>query len=157
MSRSALQLPSISGAPFKVAIAAASYNEKLVDALLAQASAFLRAAGVKDRNLTIVRVPGSNELPFAAQLLAESRRPDAILALGVLVRGDTIHYEVIADSVAIALHRVALDCRRPVVNGVIVAENEAQAASRCLGRLERGTELARTTLAMAALRKELSR
>jgi 6,7-dimethyl-8-ribityllumazine synthase len=157
MSLSAPALAKISGARCKVAIAAARYNERLVEALLAQAMSTLRKAGVKKRNLTVIRVPGSNELPAAAQLLAERVRPDVILALGVIIRGDTIHYELIAEAVTQALQRVALDGRRPTINGVVVAENEAQAAARCLGKINRGEEFARAALAMAALRRELAR
>jgi 6,7-dimethyl-8-ribityllumazine synthase len=157
MSLSAPQPVAISGAPFKVGIAAARYNERFVGALLGQAVAVLRKMGVRERNLAIVRVPGSNELPAAVQLLAERRRPDVLVALGVIIRGDTIHYELIAEAVTHALQRVALDTRRPVINGVVVAENEAQAANRCLGRIDRGAEFARAALAMAALRRALSK
>jgi 6,7-dimethyl-8-ribityllumazine synthase len=142
-----------SGAGLKVAIAAARYNERLVDALLGQATDALIASGVAGRNLTVVRVPGSNELPVAVQLLASGQRPHVVLALGVSVRGDTIHYELIAEAVTHALQRVALDARTPVINGVVVAENEAQAEARCLGRIDRGAEFAHAALAMAALAK----
>ncbi len=147
----------IVGGPFKVGIAAARYNEAYVESLLGQVVFVLRKSGVKKKNLTIVRVPGSNELPIAAQLLAEKRAPDVILALGVIIRGDTIHFELIAEAVTHALQRVALDTRLPVINGVVVAENEAQAADRCQGKIDRGAEFARAALAMAALRGELSR
>jgi 6,7-dimethyl-8-ribityllumazine synthase len=157
MSLSAPQSAAISGAPFKVGIAAARYNEQFVGALLDQAVAVLRKMGVKEKNLTVVRVPGSNELPAAIQLLAKRRRPDVLMALGVLIRGDTIHYELIAEAVTHALQRVALDSRRPVINAVVVAENEAQAAQRSQGKIDRGAEFARAALAMAALRKALSK
>jgi 6,7-dimethyl-8-ribityllumazine synthase len=157
MSLSAPQSAEISGAPFKVGIAAARYNEQFVGALLRQAVDVLRKTGVKERNLTVVRVPGSNELPAAIQLLAQRRKPDVLIALGVIIRGDTIHYELIAEAVTHALQRVALDARRPVINGVVVAENEAQAADRCLGKIDRGAEFARAALAMAALGGVLSK
>ena len=157
MSLSVPKLAAVSGAPFKIGIAAARYNERFVGALLEQAVEVLRKTGVKERNLAIVRVPGSNELPAAIQLLAQRRRPDVLMALGVIIRGDTIHYELIAEAVTHALQRVALDTRRPVINGVVVAENEAQAAERCLGDIDRGAEFARACLAMAALRRTLSK
>ena len=157
MSLSAPQPAAISGAPFKVAIAAACYNERFVGALLGQAVDVLRKRGVKERNLTIVRVPGSNELPAALQLLAARRRPDVLMALGVIIRGDTIHYELIAEAVTHALQRVALDANRPVINGVVVAENKAQAADRCLGKIDRGAEFAHAALEMAALRREIAK
>jgi len=157
MSRFAPKPRPLSGAPFKVAVAAACYNERLVGALLEQTVATLKGAGVKPRNLTVVRVPGSNELPAAVQLLARRRRPDVIVALGVIIRGDTIHYELIAEAVTHALQRVALDSRLSVINGVVVAENEAQAEERCLGEIDRGAEFGRAALAMAALRRECRR
>ncbi len=144
--------PAISGAPFRVGVVAARYNDRLVDALLAQVIGSLRAAGVREKNITVARVPGSNELPIAAQLLAAARpQPSVIVALGVLIRGDTIHYGLIAETVAQALQRVALDARLPVINGVVVAETRAQAEARCLGTIDRGAEFARAALAMAAL------
>jgi 6,7-dimethyl-8-ribityllumazine synthase len=156
MSRSVPPSTKISGAPFTVALAAASYNPRLVDGLLGQVTAGLRAAGVKASRLVVVRVPGSNELPSAAQLLAARHRPDVIIALGVIVRGDTLHYQLIAEASAQALQRVALDAKIPVINGVVVAENQAQAELRCLGAVNRGAEFARAALAMAALRRSLA-
>jgi 6,7-dimethyl-8-ribityllumazine synthase len=149
---------SISGAAtFKVGIVAARFNDALVDALLEQALATLRNAGVREKNIRVARVPGSNELPAAAQLLAASRKPDAVIALGVLIRGDTIHYELIAGAATHALQRVALDARIPAINGIVVAENAAQASARCLGRTGRGGEFAHAALEMAALKKNLSK
>ena len=147
--------PSIPGAPFKVGIVAASYNGPLVDGLLARVLAALRAAGVREKNLLLVRVPGSHEIPIAVQRLAARRRPDVIVALGVLIRGDTIHYQLIAGTVTQALQTVALGAGRPVVNGVVVAENAAQARARCVGKINRGAEFACTALAMAALMRTL--
>ncbi len=155
MSSSAHSLAPINGAPFKVAIVAASYNERLIEGLLARVRESLFASAVKPGNLTVVRVPGSNEIPFAAQQLARRRQPDVIVALGVIVRGDTRHYELIAQAVAHSLQAVSLATERPVINGVVVAENDAQATARCLGPVNRGAEFARAALAMAALRREL--
>ena len=93
----------------KVAIAAARFNPELVDALLGRVRARLRAVGVRDRDVALVRVPGSNELPVAARLLVDRRRPDAVIALGVIIRGGTIHYELVAQSATQGLQAVALD------------------------------------------------
>jgi 6,7-dimethyl-8-ribityllumazine synthase len=147
---------SIDGTAFKVGIAAARFNARLTDALLDQVVAQLRAAGVKKKNLHVVRVPGSNELPSAAQLLAARQKLDAIVALGVLIRGGTIHYELIAESATSGLQRVALDAKIPVINGVVVAENLKQAEERCLGKINRGGEFASSALEMAALKRTLS-
>lgn len=151
------QARALSGAPYRIGVAAARYNERLVEALLEQVLAGLRKAGVRQRNIRVVRVPGSNELPSAVQLLAPRARPDVLIALGVIIRGDTIHYELIAEAATQALQRVALDARVPVINGVIVAENPRQAAARCLGRINRGAEFAAAALEMARLRRTLAR
>ncbi len=140
----------VSGAPFRVGVCAARYNDRLVEPLLAQVVAGLRAGGVKEKSLAVVRVPGSGELPVAAQALAAAR-PDVVIALGVIVRGETLHYELLAYATAEGLQRVALDARVPVINGIVVAENEAQAEARCLGRINRGAEFAAAALEMAAL------
>lgn len=147
---------AVSGAPFRVGIAAARYNERLVGALLAQVLAGLRGAKVKERNLAVVRVPGSNELPAALQQLADRYRFDVLIALGVIIRGETLHYELIAQASAQALQQVALAARLAVINGIVVAENEAQAEERCLGAVNRGAEFAAAALEMAALRRRLS-
>ncbi len=141
----------------KIAIAAAGFNRDLVEALLGRVRRRLAAAGVRDRNVRVVRVPGSNELPVAARLLVKAFRPDAVVALGVIIRGATIHYELIASASASGLQEVALASRVPVINGIIVAENRAQAKARCQGRIDRGAEFADAALAMAALRRELER
>ena len=136
-----------------IGIAAARYNTVYVDALLERCLATLRASGAPEP--VVVRVPGSSELPVAIQALAHQRPFDALIALGVLVRGDTIHYEVIAHSSAQALQTVALATRTPVVNGVLTVENEAQAADRCQGAADRGAEFAQAALAMAELSRKL--
>lgn len=157
MSLDAPDSLSIDGAPFRVAVVAARYNAELVDALLEQVVSQLRNAGVLPSNLRVERVPGSNELPVAAQLLADASPRDVIVTLGVLIRGDTIHYELIADATTQALQRVALETKIPVINGVVVAENQAQAEARCRGPINRGAEFARAALEMAALKRRLSK
>ena len=157
MSRHAPTSSAIDGAALTVGIAAARYNERFVDALLDQVRAHLRAAGVEDRQITLVRVPGSNELPVAVQLLCRCRSLDVCIALGVIIRGETLHYGLVAEAAAQGLMRVALEARVPVINGVIVAENVRQAQARCFGPINRGAEFAQAALAMAALKRKLSR
>lgn len=156
MSLHAPSSPQIDGAALTVGIAAARFNGRHVDALLRQVVAALREAGVRERRITVLRVPGSHELPSAAQWLC-ARRPDVCIALGVIIRGGTLHYELVAQVAAQGLLRVALDSGIPVVNGVIVAENRRQAEARCGGRIRRGAEFARSALEMAALKRRLSR
>jgi 6,7-dimethyl-8-ribityllumazine synthase len=147
---------SIDGSPFTVGVVAARYNARLVEALLSQVTGRLRAAGVKEKRLFVERVPGSNELPSAGQLLLRRRKCDVVVALGVIVRGGTLHYELVAQAATDGLLRVSLDAGVPVITGVVVAENLAQAEERCLGKIDRGAEFAQAALEMAALRKRLS-
>jgi 6,7-dimethyl-8-ribityllumazine synthase len=155
MSLAAPQSPAVNGAAFSVGIAAACFNAGLVDALLARVQAVLAAAGVKPKRITVLRVPGSHELPVATQWLAEGGKHDAVIALGVLIGGDTNHHEMVGQGVAHAFQQVALATRLPVINGVIVADNLKQAQARCTGRINRGAEFARAALAMAALKRTL--
>lgn len=152
MSLDAPVFPKIAGAPFRIGIVAARFNAELVDALLATVRRELAAAGVRASRLTVVRVPGSHEVPVAAQWLAQERC-DCIVALGVLIKGATSHHTMVGDAVAQALQRVALDTGVPVINGVIVVENRRQAEERSRGRINRGAEFAQAALAMAALRQ----
>lgn len=144
----------VDGSRLRIGIVAARYNQRLVDALLAQAEAEFRAAGVQPRNVRVGRVPGSAELPFAADWMLRRFRPQVLLALGVIVRGDTIHYHLVAEAAQQGLLRVGLDRRTPVIVGVVVAENQAQAEARCLGEINRGAEFARAALEMAAFPRQ---
>ena len=157
MSRHVPSASGASGAAFTVGIAAARFNPQHVEALLRQVHDGLRAAGVRERRIVLVRVPGSNELPSAVQLLCRRHRPDVCLALGVIIRGETLHYELVAGAASQGLMQVAIKARIPVINGVIVAENERQAAARCGGPLRKGQEFAGAALEMAALQRKLSR
>jgi 6,7-dimethyl-8-ribityllumazine synthase len=157
MSLDSPNLAAIDGAALKFGLVASRFNEELVDALLARATALLREAGVKEKNLMVVRVPGSHEVPWAAQKLADRKGCDCVIALGVLIGGDTNHHEMVGQSVSQALQQVALGTGVPVINGVIVAATRAQARERCTGKIDRGAEFGRAALAMAALKQELSR
>lgn len=152
MSQSPPSVRRINGAKFRIGVVAARFNEALVDGLLVQLTAGLRRAGVKAGRIQLVRVPGSHEVPWAAGRLAASRRHDCVVALGVLIGGDTNHHEMVGQSVSHALQHVALDTGIPVINGVIVADTAAQARARCTGKVNRGAEFAQSALAMAELK-----
>ncbi|MFZ5495925.1 MAG: 6,7-dimethyl-8-ribityllumazine synthase [Verrucomicrobiota bacterium] len=147
----------VDGTKLRFGLVAARFNEELVAALLSRLVLGLKGAGVKGQNLTLLRVPGSHEVPWAAARLAAAGKCDCVVALGVLIGGDTNHHELVGQSVAHALQRVALDTGVPVINGVIVTDNLAQARARCTGRINRGAEFARAALAMAALKRRLPR
>jgi len=148
---------TVSGADFRIGIVASRFNAGLVDALVSRAQARLVSAGVPAAAIQTVRVPGAHEIPWAAQQLAAGGRFDAVITLGVLIAGDTNHHEMVGDAVAAALMRVSLDTHIPVINGVIVVNNMAQAEARTTGSMDRGTEFANAALEMAALKKSLSK
>ena len=154
----------------RYAIVASRWNPRIVDALVAGAVTTLREHGVGDDALVagavralgehgvateaidLVRVPGAWEIPLAAARLAAAGRHAAIIALGCVVRGDTRHYEHVADGCANGLMRVALDFRVPVLNGVLAVERHADAEARAGGAHgNKGEDVALAALEMADL------
>jgi 6,7-dimethyl-8-ribityllumazine synthase len=156
MSLAAPKDTVVQGSSFRVGVVASRFNGTLVDGLLKRVLERLLAAGVPEKAITVLRVPGSHEIPWAVQALARESR-DVVIGLGVLIGGDTSHHEMVGQSVSHALMSIALDTRVPVINGVIVADTLAQARARCTGKINRGAEYAAAALEMAALKKKISR
>src|SRR5947209_3588730 len=130
-------------------IVAARFNEEITDRLLESAMAGLRESGVPDSAVTVVRVPGSFEIPLAAKELALSATYDAIICLGCVIRGDTRHFELVADGCAAGIREVSLECRVPLIFGVQAVENMQQALDRAGGEMDRGREAAQEAIEMA--------
>jgi len=148
--------PRRSGGTF--AIVAAKYNGRYVDAMLNAAQKELNRAGAKE--VEVIRVPGSFEIPAVAAKLAQSHLPplSAIICLGVIFQGETSHAQHIAWGVTHALAQLQLQHKIPIVHGVFIFENEEQARVRCLGkRHNRGIEAAGTALEMARVMAEVER
>ncbi len=116
----------VDAAGLTLGIVVTTWHAELTDSLLARALEAARASGVAEP--TVVRAPGAVELPVVAQALAE--RHDAVVALGVVIRGGTPHFEYVCDAVTAGLTRVALDASRPVGNGVLTCDTEEQARDR---------------------------
>lgn len=145
------------------AIVASQYNARYVDSLLRAAQGELRRAGAK--RVEIIRVPGAYEIPVVAARLARTAAlgfvgPNsplsAIICLGVILRGETVHAAHIGEAVSRALMEIQLRFELPVIHEVLLLENEAQARVRCLGRKHnRGAEAAQTAMAMAVIMKQL--
>jgi 6,7-dimethyl-8-ribityllumazine synthase len=114
------------GSGLRLAVAATNWHADIVDTMLERAVATAEAAGVA--RPTVVRVPGTVELPVVCQELAGGH--DAVVALGVVIRGGTPHFEYVCDAVTAGLTRVALDERTPVGNGVLTCDSLAQAVDR---------------------------
>lgn len=137
-------------------IVAAQYNAEFVDGMLQAAEAELRLGGAE--SIRVLRVPGSFEVPvtIARWLASTGGTTDAIIALGVIIQGETAHAQHIGDAITHALMRLQLESGLPVVHEVLLVQNKAQATARCLSKeTNRGTEAARTAMEMAALFKGL--
>jgi 6,7-dimethyl-8-ribityllumazine synthase len=146
---------SPSGARY--AVIASRWNREIVEVLLDGARAAFAAHGVSDDELDVVRVPGAWEIPVMAKHFAAQGRHAVIVAMGCVVRGETRHYEHVADECARGLMRVALDSGVPVLNGVLAVEDEADAWARAGGvRGNKGADVALSAIGMAALLHELS-
>jgi 6,7-dimethyl-8-ribityllumazine synthase len=140
----------------RFAIIASRWNPRITDALVAAARQAFVGNGVDEAALDVVRVPGAWELPVAARELAMAGRHAAIVALGCVVRGDTRHYEQVADGTSDGLMRVALDTGVPVANGVLAVERYEDASARAGGSHgNKGEEAALVAIEMADLRRKL--
>jgi 6,7-dimethyl-8-ribityllumazine synthase len=140
----------------RFAIVASRWNPRIVDALLDGARRALASNGVAADDIDVVRVPGAWEIPLAADRVAASGTCAAVIALGCVVRGDTRHYEHVADGCAQALMRVSLDRGVPVCNGVLAVELHADAQARAGGvHGNKGEECALAAIEMADLLRAL--
>ena len=136
------------GIGLRVGIVLSRFNAPIGDGLLAGALRALSEAGVADADITLVSVPGALESPLALQRMAQSDAYDALVALGAVIRGETYHFEIVANESAAGLSSVALEFGIPIGNGILTCENETQAKARMDAK---GFEAAQTALAMANL------
>ncbi|GAA4853659.1 6,7-dimethyl-8-ribityllumazine synthase [Luteimonas vadosa] len=140
----------------RFAIIASRWNPRIGDALVAAARRTFSAHGVADSQVDVVRVPGAWEIPQAAARIASAGRHAAIVALGCVVRGDTRHYEHVADRCADGLMRVSLDSGVPVCNGVLAVDDPVHAEERAGGSHgNKGEECALVAIEMASLAERL--
>ena len=133
----------------RLGIVASRFNEQIAGQLLERAKATARELGA---DATVVSVPGGLEIPLAVQWMAQSGRFDAIAALGVVVRGETHHFEIVANESARGVMDVALQFGLPIANGILTTEDEAQA----LARLDKGAEAVKVALEMAKLKERMN-
>lgn len=140
----------------RFALVAARFNQPYVERLVSAAREVLRGRGAGEPDLETFWVPGSFELPLACRWAAASGRFDAVLAFGVVIRGETEHFRLVADASSDGLLRVGLDTGVPVLNGVLAAYDAEQAAARTGGAYgNRGAEVALAAIQMARLRRAL--
>ncbi len=134
------------------------FNSSITDRLLEGALDALLRSGAKEGNLDVVRVPGAFEIPLVTKILAESKRYEAIVCLGALIRGETPHFEHLASQVAKGIAETSLESGVPVTFGVLTADSADQAVERAGGkRGNKGAEAARTAVEMAVLLKKLKK
>jgi len=155
MSTNKPSFPKISGDDLRIALVASRYNETLVDALVKRVLEVLKENKVSPRNVELRRVPGAAELPYVVNMLAATGQFDCVVALGVIIAGDTLHHEIIAHGTAQALTAVGFSSEVPVINGILSVNNLAQAEARVTGELDRGAEFAHAALEMARQKIEL--
>ena len=122
------------GEGLRIAIVVASFNDFITARLLDGARAALARNGVRDDDVTVVSVPGSFELPLVAKKLAESKRHDAVISLGAVIRGETDHYEHVAGEAAKGIANAGLASGVPVIFGVLTTDTLEQAINRAGGK-----------------------
>ena len=141
----------VRGTGRRVAIVLSRFNAEIGDGLLAGALRALDEAGVATESVAVVTVPGALESPLALQRLAQTGDFNALVALGAVIRGETYHFEIVANESARGVMDVALECGLPIANGILTTEDEPQA----LARLDKGAEAVRVAVEMARLKESM--
>ncbi len=147
------QAGPLDGSGLKIGIVQARFNEGVTNALAEACLAELQALGVAGSDVRHLKVPGALEVPVALQALAESEDFDALIALGCIIRGETYHFELVANESGAAVTRVALDYNLPIANAILTTEDMAQAIAR---QTDKGRDAARVAVEMALLLNELN-
>ncbi len=142
----------LNGKKLTIGIVQARFNEPITNALTQACKAELIALGVLEKNIDLVLVPGALEVPVALMALAEKLKYDALVAIGCIIRGETYHFELVANESGAGVSRVALDYQLPIANAILTTENLDQAIAR---RIEKGRDAALVAVEMANLLEAL--
>ena len=142
----------MNGKKLIIGMVQARFNEPVTNALAQACKAELIALGVAEKNIDLVQVPGALEIPVALMAMAEKLKYDALVALGCIIRGETYHFELVANESAAGVSRVALDFQLPIANAILTTENLDQAIAR---QTEKGRDGARVAVEMANLLSEI--
>ncbi|MFA5829098.1 MAG: 6,7-dimethyl-8-ribityllumazine synthase [Candidatus Gracilibacteria bacterium] len=146
----------LNGKPFKIAIILARYNDDLGSELLENTTATLLKNGVIAKNIDVIRVPGALEIPLAAQMIAQNKSHQAIIALGIVIKGETAHFEHVSQQSHNGLMQVSLEQKIPVIFGILTVNNLKQATDRISKtKLNKGQEYAEAAIEMAQLLQKL--
>ena len=147
---------SHTAAGYRFAIIVSRFNVDVTDGLLRGARAALTEAGVRDEDVTLVRVPGAFELPVTAQRLADSGRFDAIMCLGCVIKGETMHFEYISAAASQGIMNVSTNSGVPIAFGLLTALDDEQARMRAAdGPDNKGREAALAAVEMATLWRQI--
>ncbi|MFH4354557.1 MAG: 6,7-dimethyl-8-ribityllumazine synthase [Neisseriaceae bacterium] len=138
--------PELKGRGLKIGIVRSRFSEEIGLKVFEACMAELEALQVKEKNITCLSVPGALEIPVGLQSLLLKSDFDALIAIGVVIRGDTYHFEIVANGSAQGVSRVALDFNVPIANAVLTTEDEEQALERAA---EKGAAAARVAIEMA--------
>ena len=141
------------GDGLRIGIVRARFNDAITTRLAAACLAELDRLDVDPADIQQVSVPGALEIPVALAVLAESEDHDALIALGCIIRGETYHFELVANESGAGVTRVSLDHQIPIANAILTVENEAQAWARAE---DKGRDAARVAVEMANLMEELT-
>ena len=142
----------MNGRKLSIGIVQARFNEPITNALAAACRAELLALGVQEKHIDHVIVPGALEVPVALQAMAEKSTYDALIALGCIIRGETYHFELVANESGAGVSRVALDYQLPIANAILTTETLEQAIAR---KIDKGRDAARVAVEMANLLEEI--
>ena len=142
----------LNGKGLHIGIVQARFNEDITNTLAQACKAELAALGVDAENIRHVFVPGALEVPLALQALADMGQFDALVALGCIIRGETYHFELVANESGAGVSRVALDYHIPIANAIITTEDMPQAVAR---QTDKGRDAARVAVEMAQLMAKL--
>jgi 6,7-dimethyl-8-ribityllumazine synthase len=142
----------LDGKDLVIGIVQARFNQGVTNALAKACWDELLARGVNEKDIEHVQVPGALEVPVALQAMAEKGGYDALVALGCVIRGETYHFELVANESAAGVTRVALDYQLPIANAILTTENMEQAVAR---QAEKGRDAAQAAIAMANLMEDI--
>lgn len=142
----------LNGKKLTIGIVQARFNEPITNSLSEACKAELIALGVLEKNIDVVRVPGALEVPVALMAMAEKLKYNALVAVGCIIRGETYHFELVANESGAGVSRVSLDYQLPIANAILTTENLEQAIAR---KIEKGRDAARVAVEMANLLEEI--
>ena len=138
----------LAGKGLAVGVVMSRFNQDIGEGLLAACTGELKRLGVAEGDIEIATVPGALEIPLVLQTMAQSRRFDALVALGAVIRGDTYHFEVVSNDACRAVTEVQLETGVPVANGILTCENDDQALARMQ---QKGSDCAQAAVEVANL------